>query len=139
MPYPARGPTPGRVEAYTGIDYTEILYRPQGAWKPCAKALGIRFGVWDVNDGVGLLGKTGGWESIDLAVISYVYYHYMSSEHCADWLARLLNSGAIKAVLIISRFEDLSPQARASGVSRLSSSHRIPQLHTSTLHTVRVI
>ena len=58
-------------------------------------------------DGDGLLGKTG-WPAIDLAVISYVYYHYMSNEHCADWLARLLHAGAVKAVLIISRFEDLS-------------------------------
>ncbi|EOD15713.1 hypothetical protein EMIHUDRAFT_451679 [Emiliania huxleyi CCMP1516] len=79
----------------------------QGAWRPCCEALGLRFEVWDVMDGDGLLGKTG-WPAIDLAVISYVYYHYMSNEHCADWLARLLHAGAVKAVLIISRFEDLS-------------------------------
>jgi cap1 methyltransferase len=85
----------------------------QGAWKPCAEALGLPFGVWDVMDGDGLLAATGGWPSIDLAVISYVYYHYMSNEHCAEWLARLLASGAISAVLIISRFEDLSPNIDA--------------------------
>ena len=56
--------------------------------------------------------KTG-WERIDLAVISYVYYHYMSNDHCARWLAQRLNDGDIGAVLIISRFEDLTPQITA--------------------------
>ena len=93
-------------------------------------------------DGDGLLGKTG-WPAIDLAVISYVYYHYMSNEHCADWLARLLHAGAVKAVLIISRFEDLSqnldavarrgvhvvPLMRKPRHSRRATDHRQVRTH----------
>ena len=47
-------------------------------WEPCANGLGIRFAKWDVNDGEGVL-KATRWEKIDLAVISYVLYHYMSN------------------------------------------------------------
>ena len=78
-------------------------------WQPCAEGLGIKFNKWDVNDGEGIL-KAAGMPSIDIAVISYVLYHYMSNEHCAEWLAKRLNAKDIKYVLIISRFEDLSYQ-----------------------------
>jgi hypothetical protein len=43
----------------------------------------------------------------------YVLYHYMSNEHCAEWLARRLTGGSIGAVLIISRFENLGRQIDA--------------------------
>ena len=81
-------------------------------WAPCAEALGFRFNEWDVNDGEGVLRKAG-MERIDLALISYVLYHYMSNEHCADWMARRLASKDIGAVLIISRFEEMSYQVES--------------------------
>ncbi len=62
-------------------------------WRDCAEGLGLKFNTWDVNDGDGLHAAAGHGETIDLCVISYVYYHYMSNEHCADWIARHLNSG----------------------------------------------
>ena len=52
-------------------------------------------------------------ERIDLALISYVFYHYMSNDHCYDWLAARLVDASLSAVLIISRFESLRPQIGA--------------------------
>ena len=93
--------------------------QPQGTsldlaieWEPCAKALGFNFTEWNVNDGEGVL-RASGFERIDLAVISYVLYHYMSNEHCAEWMARRLRAHDIGAIMIISRFEDLSSQIEA--------------------------
>ena len=54
--------------------------------------------------------RASGWPKIDLAVISYVFYHYMSHDLCYDWLAAALRSGEVGAVLIVSRFENLSTQ-----------------------------
>ena len=84
----------------------------EASWRPCAEGLGVPFGVWDVNDGDGLLAAAG-WERIDLALISYVYYHYMSSDHCAQWLATRLRDGSLGTVMIISRFEHLTRQIGA--------------------------
>ena len=81
-------------------------------WQPCAEGLGLRFGVWDVNDGEGVL-RAAGMQRIDLAIISYVLYHYMSTEHCADWMARRITANDIGNVMIISRFEDLAAQIRS--------------------------
>ena len=53
---------------------------------------------------------------IDVAIISYVLYHYMSNDHCANWLGERLRDGSIGAVLIISRFENLGPQTNAMQV-----------------------
>lgn len=61
-------------------------------WRHCAEGLGLRFNTWDVNDGQGLIAASG-FQRIDLAIISYVLYHYMSNDHCSDWMAQLLNSG----------------------------------------------
>ena len=44
--------------------------------------------------GQGLL-RASGWPKIDLAVISYVFYHYMSRDLCYDWLAAALRSGEV--------------------------------------------
>ena len=73
------------------------------SWKGCAEGLGFGFNVWDVNDGGGLLRATNGWPRIDLAVISYVLYHYMSNDHCYDWMAGRLRDGTIGAIMIVSR------------------------------------
>jgi hypothetical protein len=78
-------------------------------WAPCANALGMKFAEWNVNDGDGVL-RAAGWPKIDLAIISYVLYHYMSNEHCAEWLSRRIGTGEIGKVLIISRFEELEYQ-----------------------------
>ena len=80
------------------------------SWKGCAEGLGFGFNVWDVNDGGGLLRATNGWPRIDLAVISYVLYHYMSNDHCYDWMAGRLRDGTIGAIMIVSRFENLGAQ-----------------------------
>jgi len=84
----------------------------EASWRPHAEALGLGFNVWDVNDGAGLL-RAAGWERIDLAIISYVFYHYMSHERCYEWIAAALRSGDVGAVLIVSRFESLTPQIEA--------------------------
>ena len=76
----------------------------EASWRPCAEGLGLAFDEWDVNDGDGLMAASG-VDRIDLALISYVYYHYMSTPHCAEWLANRLRGGSIGAVLIICRFE----------------------------------
>ncbi|KOO26407.1 hypothetical protein Ctob_004548 [Chrysochromulina tobinii] len=76
----------------------------EASWRPCAEGLGLAFDEWDVNDGDGLMAASGVGR-IDLALISYVYYHYMSTPHCAEWLANRLRGGSIGAVLIICRFE----------------------------------
>ena len=77
----------------------------EASWRPCAEGLGLAFGEWDVNDGDGLMAASG-VDRIDLALISYVYYHYMSTSLCAEWLAKRLRDGSIGAVLIICRFEN---------------------------------
>ena len=66
------------------------------SWKGCAEGLGFGFNVWDVNDGGGLLRATKGWPRIDLAVISYVLYHYMSNDHCYDWMAGRLRDVPVR-------------------------------------------
>ena len=78
-------------------------------WKDCAEKLGLRFNEWNVNDGDGLLAAAG-WPRIELCVVSYVFYHYMSTEHCYEWMARRLHDGSVGGFVIISRFEDLGPQ-----------------------------
>ena len=86
----------------------------EASWRPHAEGLGVGFDVWDVNDGDGLMAAAGADVTrIDLALISYVFYHYMSTEHCYEWLARRLADSSIGAVLIVSRFENLSKQIRA--------------------------
>ena len=94
-------------------------------WAPCAQQLGLGFATWDVNDGADLLpaayrarltvpgGSGCQTQRIDLAIISYVLYHYMSTEEISDWLARKIVDGDLGGVLIISRFEDLTPQINA--------------------------
>ena len=82
-------------------------------------------------------------------MISYVFYHYMSHDRCYDWLARALRTGEVTpppntlplpptpnptptptptptphpnqvgAVLIVSRFENLSTQLRALEARRV--------------------
>jgi hypothetical protein len=47
-------------------------------WAPCAATLGFGFREWNVNDGEGVI-RASGYEKIDLAIISYVLYHYMST------------------------------------------------------------
>ena len=90
-------------------------------WRPCAEGLGLRFAPWDVNDGDGVL-RAAGWPKIDVAIISYVLYHYMSNEHCADWLARRVVAGDIGHVLIISREWRTAP----------------PRAHTRQRHRARM-
>ena len=97
------------------------------SWREHAEALGLTFSEWDVTDGAGLLRATPGWPKIDLAVISYVFYHYMSHDLCYDWLAAALRSGEVGAVLIVSRFENLSTQMRAleaRGVRAITLMHQ---------------
>ena len=43
----------------------------------------------------------------------YVFYHYMSNEHCFEWLASRLRGGSLGAVIIVSRFENLGTQIQA--------------------------
>ena len=85
------------------------------------EGLGLRFAPWDVNDGDGVL-RAAGWPKIDVAIISYVLYHYMSNEHCADWLARRVVAGDIGHVLIISREWRTAP----------------PRAHTRQRHRARM-
>ena len=67
----------------------------EASWREHAEALGLSFQVWDVCDGAGLLPATPGWDKIDLAVISYVFYHYMSHDRCYNWLAAALRTGEV--------------------------------------------
>ena len=73
----------------------------EATWRPCCEGLGLEFGQWDVMDGEGLLAAAAGPTAlpgeevprIDLAVISYVFYHYMSNEACYDWLSKRIGDG----------------------------------------------
>ena len=91
------------------------------SWEQYTKLLGLEFAVWDVNDGEGLLRKCPARPArfqkrrldpseevpLDLAIISYVYSHYMGNDHCYDWLADALKTGRIGAVLVCSRHENM--------------------------------
>lgn len=92
------------------------------SWERYTRLLGLKFAVWDVNDGAGLLSKCPSYSDkapqpprenpLDLAIISYVYSHYMSNTHCYDWLADALKSGRIAAVLVCSRQERMPQHVR---------------------------
>eukprot|EP00746_Dinoflagellata_sp_MGD_P145439 gnl/MRDRNA2_/MRDRNA2_78051_c0_seq1.p1 gnl/MRDRNA2_/MRDRNA2_78051_c0~~gnl/MRDRNA2_/MRDRNA2_78051_c0_seq1.p1 ORF type:complete len:327 (+),score=61.91 gnl/MRDRNA2_/MRDRNA2_78051_c0_seq1:361-1341(+) len=80
-------------------------------WQPYAESLGIGFNEWDVMDGKGVL-RACDWEMIDLAVISYVFNHYMTNPMCFEWLAQRLNNGTLGAIILISRKKNMVSQIR---------------------------
>jgi len=74
-----------------------------------------RFEQWDVKDGAAKLeDKCRG--AVQFAIISYVFYHYMSNNECYDWLANWLlrdDESVVKgpdALFVSSRQFGLQPQ-----------------------------
>mmetsp|Transcript_13977 Transcript_13977/g.50866 ORF Transcript_13977/g.50866 Transcript_13977/m.50866 type:complete len:407 (-) Transcript_13977:729-1949(-) len=85
------------------------------SWRKHVEGLGLRFEQWDVKDGAAKLeDKCRG--AVQFAIISYVFYHYMSNNECYDWLANWLlrdDESVVKgpdALFVSSRQFGLQPQ-----------------------------
>ena len=66
-----------------------------------------------MNDGAALSDAAFGGSRIDIAIISYALYHYMSTSHCTHWLARALKDSTISVLLTVERFENTSSIKRS--------------------------
>ena len=98
------------------------------SWREAAEGLGLRFNAWDITDGEGLENAAGG--PVDYAVCSYVLKMYMTNETCARWLGRKLNApsvqNALRAVLVVSRDENLEPASRLMRDPAIGSATVVP-------------
>ena len=74
-----------------------------------------RFEKWDVNEGEEQLEELCGG-AVQFAIISYVFYHYMSIDTCYDWMAKwILRDDFFQgpdADIVSSRQFDLQPQIK---------------------------
>jgi hypothetical protein len=68
---------------YPSYDLDLVSLDLEESWREPALTLGVRFNVWDVNDGEGLERAAGG--DVDFAIASYVFKMYMTNETCAKW------------------------------------------------------
>lgn len=77
----------------------------EGSWRPYADIMGFTFQHWNTIDGKNFIRKCGG--KIDIAIVSYSLYMYMSENEHINWLSQQILSGEIPILLVNSRKKNL--------------------------------
>jgi hypothetical protein len=75
------------------------------SWRPYAEIMGFTFQPWNTIDGKNFIRKCGG--KIDIAIVSYSLYMYMSKDEHINWLSQQIRSGEIPILLVNSRKKNL--------------------------------